>query len=108
VVAAAGMYISYLNGFQSTIMAPTEILALQHFETISNLLSSYGIKIALATSSKKTNLDNFDIVVGTHALLTSKINFKKLSFVVIDEQQRFGVEQRAEIRGKGQNPHLLT
>ena len=108
VVGTVGMYLSYLNGFQSVLMAPTEILANQHFATINNLLSKFKIKIAIATSGKKINLDNFDILIGTHAVLSDKINFGKLGLVVIDEQQRFGVKQRAVIRSRGKNPHLLT
>ncbi|MEK7517058.1 MAG: ATP-dependent DNA helicase RecG [Patescibacteria group bacterium] len=112
VVSAIAMFLSFLNGFQSAFMAPTEILALQHYNTISSLLSPFDIKIGLATGSMKTRIKNkktnFDVLVGTHALLSEHINFKNLGLVVIDEQQRFGVEQRAIIRQKGKNPHLLT
>ncbi len=110
VVSAIAMYLSFLNGFQSVLMAPTEILALQHYSTISKLLSPLGIKVGLATGSKKLSTFNsqFSILVGTHAVLEKGINFEKLGLVVIDEQQRFGVEQRALIRNKGKNPHLLT
>lgn len=120
VVAAIAMYLAHLNGFQSVLMAPTEILAQQHFKTISELLSPLGVKVALATGSikylassmknkkKKYQILNTDILVGTHAVLSEKIKFNKLGLVVIDEQQRFGVEQRGIIRKKGKNPHLLT
>lgn len=110
VVSAIAMFLSYLNGFQSVLMAPTEILALQHFRTISNLLSPFGINVGLATGSIKYNVlsSKYDVLVGTHAVLEKKIGFEKLGLVVIDEQQRFGVEQRAIIRNKGKNPHLLT
>lgn len=129
VVATIAMYLAYLNGFQSAIMAPTEILANQHFATVSKLLEPLGVKVELVTGSKKlktkkkeSGINNkkkqdpsfsiqnseFDILVGTHALLSEKIKFDNLGFVVIDEQQRFGVEQRAIIRGKGESPHLLT
>ncbi len=130
VVAAIAIYLSFLNGYQSVFMAPTEILANQHFETISKLLSPLGIKVELATGSNKSIKDKVlsikqnknvekklntlyfpldtDILVGTHAVLSEKVKFKKLGFVVIDEQQRFGVAQRGVIRGKGKNPHLLT
>ena len=119
VVAAVGMYIAYLNGFQSVLMAPTEILAQQHYATIVGLLEKLGVKIALITGSKKistsmaekkdtnTTIDSH-ITIGTHALLNDKLQFKNLGLVVIDEQQRFGVEQRSIIRQKGDNPHLLT
>lgn len=127
VVATIGMYIAYLNGYQSVLMAPTEILANQHYATVSNLLAPLGVKIGLATGSikylvssskykKKTKIhntkymlhDTFDMLVGTHAVLSKNVEFKNLGFVVIDEQQRFGVEQRGIIRQKGKNPHLLT
>ncbi len=108
VVASIAMYLTYLNGYQSVIMAPTEILALQHFKTIDSLLSPFNVKIGIATGSKKENIIDCDILVGTHALLSKKVDFKKLGLVVIDEQQRFGVEQRAIIRKKGKSPHLLT
>ena len=131
VVAAIAMYLAYLNGFQSVLMAPTEILANQHYNTISGLLSPFGVRIGLSTGNKKIRIRNqesgirskkdhdslfmihnskndFDILVGTHAVLSGKINFDHLGLVVIDEQQRFGVEQRAIIRQKGKNPHLLT
>lgn len=128
VVSAIAMYLAYLNGFQSVLMTPTEILAQQHFTTINNLLSPCGLKIGLATGSKKIGIRNeesgiknkkkpnskfqirnsFNVLVGTHAVLSKRINFARLGLVVIDEQQRFGVKQRGIIRQKGKNPHLLT
>lgn len=130
VVAAIAMYLSFLNGFQSVLMAPTEILANQHYRTIKNLLEPLGVHIDLATGSKKTHSssseqgesrspgknssrqartrNSFDILIGTHAVLSETINYDKLGLVVIDEQHRFGVEQRSIIRSKGTNPHVLT
>lgn len=109
VVATAAMYVSYLNGYQSALMAPTEILAFQHFKTITFLLKPLGVKISLKTGSKKIDTKPYThIIVGTHALLSRKLEFQKLGLVVIDEQHRFGVEQRALLRQKGINPHLLT
>jgi ATP-dependent DNA helicase RecG len=108
VVATISMYLGHLNGMQSVLMAPTEILATQHFNTISSLLTPFGIKIAFATGSKKQDLDEFDILVGTHAVIQKDIDFKRLGLIVIDEQQRFGVEQRGILRKKGNNPHVLT
>ncbi|HYK08847.1 MAG TPA: ATP-dependent DNA helicase RecG [Candidatus Eisenbacteria bacterium] len=129
VVAAIAMYLSYLNGFQAVLMAPTEILANQHYTTIKSLLEPLGVKVDLATGSKKTyssssersksrssedssrqarTINSFDILIGTHAVLSEKINYEKLGLVVIDEQHRFGVEQRSIIRSKGTNPHVLT
>ncbi|PIR79650.1 MAG: DNA helicase RecG [Candidatus Levybacteria bacterium CG_4_10_14_0_2_um_filter_36_16] len=109
VVASIAIYISHLNGFQSALMAPTEILAQQHFETVSKLLKPLGIKVKLFTSKiKPKENERFDIAIGTHALLQKSIKFKNLGLVVIDEQQRFGVEQRAILREKGNNPHFLS
>ncbi len=107
VVAAVAMYVAYLNGFQSVLMAPTEILAFQHFNTLKTLLSPWGVKISLRTASEKDK-GEFDVLVGTHALIAGNLAFKRLGFVVIDEQHRFGVEQRAKLKEKGSNPHLLT
>ncbi|MFH1833218.1 MAG: ATP-dependent DNA helicase RecG [Candidatus Levyibacteriota bacterium] len=112
VVSAIAMYLAFLNGFQSVLMAPTEILAGQHYKTISDLLSPLGVRVNLVTGGKKHNslfmIQNLNILIGTHALLNDKIKLDNLGLVVIDEQQRFGVEQRALIRSKGKNPHLLT
>jgi len=108
VVAAISMYLAYLNGRESVLMAPTEILAAQHHKTITELLSPLKIKVGYASSSKKDLLDDFDILVGTHAVIQKNINFKNLGLIIIDEQQRFGVEQRGILRNKGENPHVLT
>jgi ATP-dependent DNA helicase RecG len=113
VVGAITMYLAYLNGFQSAFMAPTEILAQQHYQTIKNLLEPLGVKVDLKTSSSKTQntkykIPDTDVFVGTHALVYKKVEFKKLGLVIIDEQQRFGVEQRTIIKEKGENVHLLT
>ena len=129
VVAATACYTTYLNGLQSLFMAPTEILANQHFETIKKLFESQnkGQKptISLLTSKKYqvSNIKkkeakkvfntkhltlNTDIVIGTHALLNNKLKFEKVGLVVIDEQHRFGVNQRALLQKKSINPHLLT
>lgn len=104
VIAALAMLVAFRNGYQSVLMAPTEILVHQHFETLSKLLK---IPIGIATGSKK-DYSNYDIVIGTHALITERVNFKKLGLIVIDEQHRFGVGQRAKLTAKGQNPHVLT
>lgn len=126
VVASIAMYLACLNGLQSVFMAPTEILAQQHYDTISTLLSTFGVKVNLTTGSRKHKvlsskykrkgktlntsyfIPNTEVLVGTHAVLSKDIQFDKLGLVVIDEQQRFGVEQRALIKQKGKNPHLLT
>ncbi len=113
VIAAIASYLTYLNGFQSVFMAPTEILAQQHFKTISQLLSPCGINVGLQTGSKKAQntkykILNTDVLVGTHAVISESVKLAKLGLVVIDEQQRFGVEQRSLLRKKGDNPHVLT
>lgn len=114
VVAAIAAYLTYLNGFQTVIMAPTEILAIQHHKTISKLLTNYPIKIALQTSANKTftkkaaQTHEYDIIIGTQALLTEHIDYHNVGLVIIDEQHRFGVRQRGLLKQKGVNPHLLT
>ncbi len=114
VVAAAGMFVGFLNGLQSVIMAPTQILAEQHYETLTNLFnkinkSARQIKIQLVTSNtKQKELKKADIYIGTHALLHKKIDFTKIAFIVIDEQHRFGVKQREKLIKKSGTPHVLT
>lgn len=113
VICALACYFAYLNNYQSLIMAPTEILAKQHYQTLTNLFNKINLKIGLQTSSSKVIkkegiIKNFNIIVGTHALINKKIGFEKVGLVVIDEQHRFGVKQRALLKEKGINPHLLT
>lgn len=110
VVASIAAYLSYLNGYQSLFMAPTEILAQQHYQTLKQLFDQKLI-ISLLTGSvkpKKEELVKSDIILGTHALIQKKVSFAKVGLVIIDEQHRFGVKQRAMLRQKGLNPHLLT
>lgn len=112
VVAALAIYVSYLNGFQSVLMAPTEILANQHFQTLKQLLSPFGLQIELVTGSSKLKTESrkqkADVFVGTHALIQKGIEFEKLGLVIIDEQHRFGVAQRGLLVKKGKSPHVLT
>jgi ATP-dependent DNA helicase RecG len=111
VVATAAIYATYLNGYQSALMAPTEVLAEQHYREISKMLEPFGVGIALITGSKKYVVATHaspSVLVGTHALLFKRAKFDKLGLVVIDEQHRFGVEQRAKLLKKGGVPHLLT
>lgn len=109
VIATVGAFATFLNGFQSVIMAPTQILAEQHYQTFKTLLAPFNIRISLITSGiKKIELGRSDIFIGTHALIHQKINFDKVAFVVIDEQHRFGVEQRAHLVKKSGTPHVLT
>jgi ATP-dependent DNA helicase RecG len=104
VVAATAMFAAAKSGLQSILMAPTVILAQQHYDTISRLLSPLGVTIGLVTSEQKRT---GDILIGTHALLSQKV--KKIGLVVIDEQHRFGVEQRAKLVGNAKTiPHFLT
>ncbi len=117
-VACALSYCMAKNAYQSAIMAPTEILAIQHYNTFKNTFESMGIKVALLTGStkakEKTQIKSaiesgeVDIVVGTHALIQDSVIFKNLGFVITDEQHRFGVEQRSKLTQKGDNPHTLV
>ncbi|MCX6706315.1 MAG: DEAD/DEAH box helicase, partial [Candidatus Woesebacteria bacterium] len=113
VVAATAAFISFLNGCQSVIMAPTQILAQQHFDTLNKLLQPFKVRISLITSSvSKSDLGRTDVFVGTHSLIRQKINMDKVSLVVIDEQHKFGVEQREhlvkKVGRKNISPHVLT
>lgn len=109
VVAAAGMFAGFLNGYQSVIMAPTQILANQHYETLRKIFDPFKIRVSLITSDvKKVELGRSDIFVGTHALIHKKIKFDKVALVIIDEQHRFGVEQRSHLVKKSGTPHVLT
>jgi len=107
VVATVAIYAAYLNKLQSTLMAPTEILSIQHFQTISSILNRLGVKVGLRTGSTKEKGD-FDCIIGTHALLSEGFKFPNLGLIIIDEQHRFGVIQRATLRSKSQSPHVLT
>lgn len=118
VVATAMLLAAVENGYQAAIMAPTEILAQQHFNNISKWLNPLGIRVELFLGSigkkqrkvSETNLRNgqVDIAVGTHALIQENIEFANLGAVVIDEQHRFGVKQRLALRKKSRNPQVLT
>lgn len=110
VLAAGAIYLAYLNHFQAALMAPTEILATQHYQTLKRLLEPLGAKIGLTTGSinVKKNRETLDLWIGTHALLYNKIEMTNLGLVIIDEQHRFGVEQRAKLAKENQSPHVLT
>lgn len=113
VVAAIAMYVTHLNGFNSLLMAPTEILAEQHFSTLTLLLAPFQMNVELRTGSKKsskrgTQSSMTNILVGTHALIEKSVQMDSVGLVVIDEQHRFGVRQRALLRNKGSQPHVLT
>ncbi|MBB6111228.1 ATP-dependent DNA helicase RecG [Mucilaginibacter lappiensis] len=119
VVALMSMLIAVDNGFQTCIMAPTEILATQHYQTVKDLVRDDFIEVALLTGStkqkarkilhEKLESGELKILIGTHALIEDKVQFKNLGFVVIDEQHRFGVEQRAKLWRKNViPPHVLV
>ncbi len=117
-VAAAAMVAAAQNGYQSVLMAPTEILASQHAKTLQKMLSGFKIEVALLTKSVKSkerkevlaqiNDGTAQIVVGTHSVLNDEITFKNLGLAITDEQHRFGVRQRAKLAAKANNPHLLV
>jgi len=119
VVAAYGAWLAHQSGFQSALMAPTEILAQQHFATLSQLLAPAGMKVALLTGSMKAaekkkvyaalESGEINFIVGTHALLSEGVAFHRLGLVVTDEQHRFGVAQRSALAAKSQlSPHVLV
>ena len=113
VVAAAGAFAAFVNGYQSVFMAPTQILANQHFNTLKSIFDPYKVRVSLVTSEGvKKDLGKTDIFVGTHALIHKKLDFDNVALVVIDEQHRFGVEQRAHLVNKSEtkrsSPHILT
>lgn len=121
VVAAACVWLMAKNGGQSALMAPTEILAEQHYQTLEPLLAQSGLRVGLLTGSMKAKekrdiyerleLGMIDLIIGTHALISDGVAFRKLGLVVTDEQHRFGVGQRARLAEKGKNgdiPHVLV
>ena len=117
VVAAICLYAAVTAGFQGALMAPTEILAEQHAENLVAWFAPFGVRVALLSGSTKTKErrlllaaladGEIDIVIGTHALIQPDVQFKRLGFVITDEQHRFGVEQRRILRDKGENPDVL-
>ncbi|HWA51769.1 MAG TPA: ATP-dependent DNA helicase RecG [Patescibacteria group bacterium] len=110
VVAAIGIYATYLNKRKSVLMAPTQILANQHFNTLKSLFKNTEIKVGLWTGSEKT-AEEFDVLIGTHALLNAKNKMRSVSFIVIDEQHKFGVKQREKLNNKSTSTkvaHILT
>jgi ATP-dependent DNA helicase RecG len=137
VVATAALLTAVADGYQTALMAPTEILAEQHFATIHKLLSAVGhleaeadhlytysgilpkpvtIALLIGATGAKTKRElhqriasgEIDIIIGTHAIIQKEVEFKRLGFIVVDEQHRFGVAQRSTLRQKGTNPHVLA
>lgn len=117
VIAFTGMFANYLCGYQSALMAPTEILATQHYNNLKEFLKDENINIALLTgsTSKKDKLEiykglkdgNINMVIGTHALIQDEVEYNNLGLVITDEQHRFGVHQRANLQNKGVKPDVL-
>ena len=117
-VGAGAIYSAVKNGFQCALMAPTEILATQHMETLSKILAPAGFGIDLLTGStpakekreikRRLMEGETDLVIGTHALIQNDVEFKNLGLVITDEQHRFGVDQRASLAMKGTKPHTLV
>jgi ATP-dependent DNA helicase RecG len=118
VVAVLAMLVAAESGYQSAMMAPTEILAQQHFNTVSRLLEGFPFRVALLTGSTTaknakeilSGLANGDIhiIIGTHALIEERVQYHNLGLVITDEQHRFGVKQRALLSRKGNNPDMLV
>ncbi len=117
VISILALYANYLSGYQGALMVPTEILALQHFNTVKSLLKDTDIKVELLvgslTKKEKTSIhekllnNEIDIVIGTHALIQEDVLYNNLGLVVTDEQHRFGVLQRTKLQNKGNMPDVL-
>ena len=115
IVSFIAIYINYLAGYQSALMAPTELLAYQHYLNIKNIFKDYNIKVELLTGktkNKKKLLEDLknnkiDVLIGTHALIEDSVVFNNLGLVITDEQHRFGVNQRSNLKNKGINPDIL-
>ena len=117
-VAAACLWDAWKAGYQSAFMAPTEILAQQHLATLTGFLEPLGLRVGLLkgslTAKQKREIKEaaregqYDVLVGTHALITEDVEFARLGLVVTDEQHRFGVEQRSALTAKGERPHVLV
>ncbi len=117
IVATIVMYANALSGYQSALMAPTEILAKQHYETIKKLMSPFNMQVELLVGSMKKSEHNkmieklkkgeINILIGTHALISEDVTFKNLGLVITDEQHRFGVNQRGNLQNKGMNPDII-
>ena len=117
IVSFIAMYANYLSGYQSALMAPTEILATQHYNNLKNFFADYNIDIALLTGSaskkekdliyKELENGSINMIVGTHALIQEDVKYHNLGLVITDEQHRFGVNQRANLQNKGHKPDIL-
>jgi len=118
IVAVLALYQTVLNGAQGAFMVPTEVLAKQHYKSLCQMLSDKGVRVGLLTGAlaakqkregrEKLASGEWDIVVGTHAIIQDNVEFKNLALVITDEQHRFGVKQRESLFKKGQEPHVLA
>lgn len=118
IIAALALLMTALNGYQGCIMVPTEVLAKQHFESLSEVLCPFGVEVGLLVGSMTAKEKRFmyeqirtqevQIVVGTHALIQEKVEYKNLALAITDEQHRFGVKQREHLSNKGREPHILV
>ena len=117
IVSFISLYINYLSGYQGALMAPTEVLAIQHYNNIKKLFKDYDINVKLLIGKTKKNekkeiyedLENgkINIIIGTHALFSNEVTYKNLGLIITDEQHRFGVNQRASLKNKGITPDIL-
>ncbi|MHB8132084.1 MAG: ATP-dependent DNA helicase RecG [Mobilitalea sp.] len=118
VLAILSLLMAVKNGYQTSLMVPTEVLAKQHYKSLTGMLSELGISICLLVGSmtakeKRETYENIkthkvDIIIGTHALIQEKVEYDRLGLVITDEQHRFGVKQREALMNKGGNPHVLV
>lgn len=120
ILAILALLMVAANGFQGALMAPTEVLAVQHYENVCDYIKQYGVHLkpvllvgSMTSKEKKDAYEKIasgeaNLIIGTHALIQSKVKYKSLALVVTDEQHRFGVHQREALAGKGENPHILV
>ncbi len=118
IVAALTLFLAVLNGYQGSIMVPTEVLAKQHYVSLKDMFTAYNINVELLVGSMNTKAKSdayerikngqADIIVGTHAIIQGKVEFSDLAVVITDEQHRFGVRQRENLTTKGNHPHVLV
>jgi ATP-dependent DNA helicase RecG len=113
IVSFISLYMNYLAGYQGSLMAPTEILAIQHYENIKKILPNLKVELLTGKTKNKKNILNklknneIDILIGTHALISEDVIYNNLGLVITDEQHRFGVNQRANLKNKGTTPDIL-
>ena len=117
IVAIISLYINYLSGYQGALMAPTEVLSYQHLSNLKNIFKNYNINIEVLTGSlkqkekkdiyKRLQNKEIDIIIGTHALFSDEVTYNNLGLVITDEQHRFGVNQRSNLKNKGITPDIL-